>query len=382
MLQRISVSVAVFASAFFVGSIQAQVASKKRAAANRSAVVTAASVKSIAIVPRDFDMGLDPSAAMSPPQVERTAEKKSSDSGNSKVSGEAATVSATSSGGFGGGFQIPNVQIGLKIDGAASLRKGNLIAASPEYRLVDGTGKTIDQTFGPGVYFRVPKLEVEPGGADAFLYIHMPPSEKEARIASLDGTILITPAQITETKFRGTELSKRSTRGTTTLENVKKTTDALEVTIGLTIPMNFSAMMTNPAEMMRRSMGQSVEVTLIDSAGKVHQPALPASKTETTNGVTTFTTTGSSSGSGSGSSFKFGSSGSAPDFKRTPGGMPSGGMSSNGMTSNRTVRFAPLPSGVTLSAVVCRVTSRTGESRRIPFRLENLTPSAPAPGGR
>jgi beta-lactamase regulating signal transducer with metallopeptidase domain len=309
------------------------------------------------------------------------SETKTFPGGQAAASGAAMGGGGGMAGGSGGVFHVPNLILDVVVTGPKMDKKHQLLCTvHGAVKAVDDQGRAADSP--PDNWMRTELLGVEYKRGPGRMAIHLAlaPGDPPARyLKSVDGELLVAEGIVNQMTFRSDELShpaKKTVGGVSVhLEKVSQSTDGIDVTLGaLPAKANNVNPMNNPMEHMQRRMLANapgrVKLVIEDSDGEMHAVKNTSQHISGSNGGSSFES-GSSSGSGS---FGGGSSGgSSGGSGGGPNGKQGGSISSGGSPGQGTVyHFDPLPEGVSIKAIHCRVTDFVDAPKAIPFHLENI----------
>lgn len=286
-------------------------------------------------------------------------------------------------GGMGGAFAVPNLILDISVKGPRTDGKRQLICAlNGKVVAVDDIDRTLDCPAMPA-WMRAELVGVKydrtPG--KAAIHLALPKNEPPATyLKSIDGELLVAEAAVTQIAFRGKDLSHPTKKqGGGVSAQFEKLTESPKG-----IDVQFTAMPTakakpnfnaggNMMEHMRKQMLANtpgrISVLIEDSEGEMHSPTSTRVKSSGSesreekrpNGSTSFSSSGASSGGSIHQSF---GPGGSSDSSEIPAGDPNSKYDS--------YLFDPLPDGVTVKSVVCRVTDFVAEPRPVRFHFEGV----------
>jgi len=270
---------------------------------------------------------------------------------------------AFGSGGFRS-FEAPNqqqefrpsltVELEIRSDDAKALAL--LDGVAPGARGVDNLGRA-----ATGSPMSVGSFPVQRTSGVRREVIELAVDPAASKLQSVDAALLLQTGEERVVSFAANEVRagavKRVGNVTVRIESVESTERGYQVSVSYQMPQPGGTQRpTSPFGSMQQLMlaSRNVSVVLHDSDGLTHRP-----RTSTSGG----------GGGGGGGSFSFSGTGGSGTRTFRFGNGPGQGDTAR---STHNYTFAR-PVGAQPEALEFRVIERTGETRRIPFRLENLT---------
>ena len=310
----------------------------------------------------------------------------SNGNGTSGSVGTAVGGGGGGGGGSGGSFNLPNLLLDVAVTGPKTNKKAQLICA------VNGTVKAVTdqgtETNGPPegmMHHELEGVEYRRGPGRATIHLYAAPGDKYLR--SVDGELLIGEAIVNQITFRSDELSrspKRSVSGTTLhLGKIIQAAEGIEVGIDASSNSragNIDPMSAEPGDALRRMMMENapgrLKVVIEDTDGEMHASTGESQHAGDSKNGRSFSRSswgGSSGGGSGGGSFSGGSSGGGGG---SFGGGAGGGNKPNpnaGKTgATQEFHFDPLPEGVKIKAIHCRVTDFIDAQKAVPFHFKDI----------
>jgi beta-lactamase regulating signal transducer with metallopeptidase domain len=254
----------------------------------------------------------------------------------------------------------PGMTIELEVRSSDEKALSLLAGIAPGARGVDNLGRPA--TSGPMPAMSFP-MQQRPGVRTERIELAVDPAASVLR--SVDAALVMQNGEERVLLFTANEVRagtvKRAGNVTVRIDSVEVSDQGWQVAVSYKMPQpgsNVSPL--DPIGKIQQMMlgARNVSVHLRDTQGQLHRPR---------------TAGGGSGGGGGGGSFSFGGSNGPGGSRRFSFGSDPG----DAAKTSYTYTFAR-PSGAAAEALEFRVMERTGESRRIPFRLENV----PVPDSR
>ncbi|MBN2022763.1 MAG: M56 family metallopeptidase [Pirellulales bacterium] len=298
--------------------------------------------------------------------------------------GGASGAAAGMGGGHASAFMKPNLILDVGLKGPKLRGKSQWVCTvAGKVKGADDKGQPIEgPDLTPMMGLRLSDVEYREGPGRTAIHMYLPPASNDSQYLQwVEGALLVAEGTVSRVAFKPDELdrpkTKRDKDASVRVDGYRESPEGIDVVVAASPPAALAAPV-NPMEMMQgdpfarmRAMMSAqgrLRVTLEDSNGGVHNPA------STANGGSFGSGGGSGGGGGSWSATTGGSSGGRQWSHTTRGGRSSGGVGSgnNDGWATQNVRFAPLPNGTTVKAIICTITDLAGEPKTVPFRLENI----------
>lgn len=286
-----------------------------------------------------------------------------------------ATGFAAGGGGAAGRFDMPNLQITLRVEAPKSARKKQIVEIDAQYGLTDDLGNEVRPETIAGMTFKTADEE-GPEGALRYLYVALPNPQAGA-LKELEGSLRVEEGELHVVELAAKDL-RRAVSKTLGEMNVKigplkKVKDGWELPVATPAAKAEPGAMRDPfaaaQAMMKASLNEAVSATLTDSEGAAHEAT-------------------SSAAGGSGSSFSFGT-GSFGTGSSGTSRFESGGLGDFGRKPTRpdrrkpratdaepqkvdTLTFPALADGTTPESVTVTIVRRTGEGETFPFKFTDV----------